>query len=146
MPEDRDQLFEKALARQLRTGAAESASACLDPETLAAYHERLLSGEEMAAAKDHLVGCASCQEILAELERTQDLAEKLDQAAAVLAPEKPPANVTQLSPRKTTAIRWAAPLGAMAAVLLLWIGVRGFRMPATALHTGTEIADNRKQQ
>src|SRR5437762_14130250 len=72
--EDRDRLFEKALARHLRTDAAAAEeSACLDAEVLAAYHERLLTSEEMSAAKDHLVSCARCQEILAQLEATQDV-------------------------------------------------------------------------
>jgi hypothetical protein len=57
--EDRDQLFEKALARHLRDEAA-GGSGCLDAETLAAYHERLLSTEVMAEAKEHLVDCARC--------------------------------------------------------------------------------------
>ena len=68
--EDRDRLFENALARHLRSDAAAAEkSACLDAEVLAAYHERLLSSEEMSAAKDHLVSCARCQEILAQLDR-----------------------------------------------------------------------------
>src|SRR6267142_2989826 len=78
MPEDRDQLFEKALARQLRADAAENTAACPDPETLAAYHERLLSAEETAAAKEHLVSCMHCQQVLAQLELTQDLVESQD--------------------------------------------------------------------
>src|SRR5437868_13596327 len=72
--EERDRMFEKALARHLRSDAAAAAeSACLDAEVLAAYHERLLSSEEMLAAKDHLVSCARCQEILAQLEAMQDV-------------------------------------------------------------------------
>ena len=63
MPDDRDQLFEKALARQLRAdGAAESL--CLDPETLAAYHERALSPEEMAGvAYFREENCIACHVI-----------------------------------------------------------------------------------
>src|SRR5580765_7421509 len=77
--EDRDRLFEKALAQQLRRDAGYDAAACLDPETLAAYHERLLSAEEMSTAKNHLVACARCQEILAQLEATQEVVDLQDQ-------------------------------------------------------------------
>src|SRR5258708_36090703 len=80
--EDRDQLFEKALARQLRAGKDALADACPDAETLAAYHERLLSVEELSAAKKHLVSCTRCQQILAQLEATQDLVESQDREKA----------------------------------------------------------------
>src|SRR5258707_6643049 len=80
--EGRDQLFEKALARQLRAGKDAQAAACPDAETLAAYHERLLSVEELSAAKKHLVSCVRCQEILAQLEATQDLVESQDRQKA----------------------------------------------------------------
>src|SRR5215467_13570793 len=164
MPEDRDQLFEKALARQLRA-AAESASACPDPETLAAYHERLLSAEEMASAKEHLISCARCQEILAELEAT-DLVESRDAvpvqaalpgAAPLRARPMPelsrpasaahalPARVTSITKRSAT-LRWAAPFGAIAAVLLLWVGTREFRRLKTQSEPANQIADNRKNE
>src|SRR2546430_13021730 len=70
--EDRDHLFEKALARQMHADAGGD-SLCLDAETLAAYHERLLSPEEMSQAKNHLVSCTRCQQILAQLEATENL-------------------------------------------------------------------------
>lgn len=164
MPEDRDHLFEKALARQLRA-AAESASACPDPETLAAYHERLLSAEEMTSAKEHLISCARCQEILAHLEAT-DLVESRDavtvQAAlAGAAPSRTvpmpeltraapaadvlPAKVTSITKRSAT-LRWAAPFGAIAAVLLLWVGTREFRQQKTQSEPASQIADNRKNE
>src|SRR5215470_17963538 len=74
MPEDRDQLFERALARHLRAeGAGESL--CLDPETLAAYHERMLSPEELSSAKSHIVSCTRCQQVLARLETAQEVNE-----------------------------------------------------------------------
>jgi len=72
MPDDRDQLFEKALARHLR-GEDAGESVCLDPETLAAYDEHMLSPEELSVVKSHIVSCARCQEILAHLESTQDV-------------------------------------------------------------------------
>ena len=74
--DDRDRFFEKALARHIQADSAESGALCLDVETLAAYHERMLSPDEMAEAKAHLITCARCQSILAELERTQDTVEE----------------------------------------------------------------------
>lgn len=85
-----DSLFEKALARQLRertaggTPAADEGSRareagdvehedCPEAEILGAYHERLLSGEEMNLWKGHIFSCARCQEILSQLEKTEDI-------------------------------------------------------------------------
>src|SRR5258708_8155465 len=166
--EDRDQLFEKALARQLRAGKDAPAAACPDAETLAAFHERLLSVKELSAAKTHLVSCTRCQEILAQLEATQDLVESLDRekaspvlrsqalpgrsegselpsaaVAPVAAAQKTPFKVTPLVAKKSATLRWAAPAGAIAAVLFLWIGMREFRTTQKASAPPTQIADNR---
>src|SRR5262249_13874990 len=64
--EDREQNFEKALSRRLRSN-------CPDPETLAAYHERALPFSELNAWKAHVAGCADCQQVLAFLESTDSL-------------------------------------------------------------------------
>jgi len=68
--DDRERNFEKALARELRADALNGLH-CPDAETLAAYHERMLSPEELVAQKSHIAGCARCQEILATLELTE---------------------------------------------------------------------------
>ena len=167
--EDRDRLFEKALARHLRSDpAAADESACLDAEVLAAYHERLLSSEQMSAAKDHLVSCARCQEILAQLEATQgvnefesreddlvaagrafpakssDVVEEADAAAPVPLPDKKAANLAEFRNKRTSRLRWAAPAGAIAAGLLLWIGLRDYRSPVPEKSEPvTQIAENR---
>jgi len=47
---------------------------CPESDTLAAYHERSLLPEEMNLWKEHIVGCARCQAILAELEATDSVA------------------------------------------------------------------------
>ena len=52
--DDREQNFDKALARHLGLSSAAQGSDCLDAETLAAYHERLLDPEEMAHRKTHV--------------------------------------------------------------------------------------------
>jgi len=167
--EDRDGLFEKALARHLRSeAAAAAASACLDAEVLAAYHERLLSREEMSAAKDHLVSCARCQEILAQLEATQDVnvlqnreddlvvagaaflgkssevVEEADAAVPVALPDKKAAPVAEFRSKRNSRLRWAAPAGAIAAGLLLWIGLRDYRSPLSKKsEPATQISENR---
>ena len=81
-PDERERNFDKALGRHLRSSAASGwsastpadsaahSAACLDPETLAAYHERSLLPEQMNSCKEHIVGCAHCQTILSQLEAT----------------------------------------------------------------------------
>jgi hypothetical protein len=171
MPEDRDQLFEKALARHLRPdGDAELL--CLDPETLAAYHERMLSPEELASAKSHIVSCARCQEILAQLEATQEVNAfgevpqdlpalmaglKASQVGGVhhevapLSNDAAPAGVRakkiiSVPPKKTFLRRWVAPAGAVAAGLLIWIGVREYRVDMRSSAPAAQVAENRQQQ
>lgn len=81
-PDDRDRNFEKALARHLRPGlpsAQPNASvkarneSCPDSETLAAYHERGLSLQELNSWKQHIASCERCQLVLAHLEATEDI-------------------------------------------------------------------------
>jgi hypothetical protein len=77
--EDRDQKFEQALARHLRAEAGAGAAAdgladgCPDAEVLAAFHERMLSSEEMSVVKEHVAACSRCQEILVHLEGTEKI-------------------------------------------------------------------------
>ena len=165
--EDRDRQFENALARQLRSDAAGD-SACLDPELLAAYHERMLSPEEMIVRKEHLASCGRCQEILARLEATEHVVAPrnveadfvvartssqphsgplLEEESSLLtAPSlarEPKNKIASFPDRKKSLLRWAAPAGAIAAGLLLWIGVREVRAPAKSAVESSEIADNR---
>jgi hypothetical protein len=171
MSEDRDPLFEKALARHLRAESA-GESLCLDPETLAAYHERMLSPEELSSAKSHIVSCARCQEILAQLETTQE-ADELQEAteavpsisvarAASATPQLrretlprswesataaiPSKNAATIPKKKYSSLRWAAPAGAIAAALLIWIGVResGTSMMMSSVPS-EQVGENRQQ-
>jgi Carboxypeptidase regulatory-like domain len=171
MSEDRDPLFEKALARHLRARSA-GESLCLDPETLAAYHERMLLPEELSSAKSHIVSCARCQEILAKLETTQEANElqeateavpsvsvaRLASAAAQLSRETLPRSLESataaipskkaatIPKKKYSSLRWAAPAGAIAAALLIWIGVResGTSMMTSSVPS-EQVAENRQQ-
>jgi hypothetical protein len=169
--EDRDRQFENAMARQLRADAAAGDSACLDPELLATYHERMLAPEEMTVAKEHVISCARCQEILAQLEATDtvqalqndqaDLVmsaassrsavrEVVEEAGNVTAPapvaDEPKSRIVDFPSRKNVLLRWAAPLGAVAAVLLLWIGSHGFRVYEKApVAAPVQTAENRSE-
>lgn len=152
-PDERDRMFDKALARQLRSAApggeaseisnasALQSSACPDPETLAAYHERSLLPEQLNSLKEHIVGCANCQTVLAQLEMTDQIslqAEEEEQvlAHAVAAPAAAVSNPASASSREARAGKsrrvllfrgarwqWLAPAGAIAAGLLVWIAL-----------------------
>jgi hypothetical protein len=215
MPGD-DALFEKALARQMRErslgkatdaqGASASGAAdadryklCPDAEILAAYHERLLSSDEMNLWKTHIFSCARCQEVLSQLEATEEIlvtdgevttgedarvptvheggvetggseAARLG-AAAVFAAQplagQPPiaqplaaktalenyspasgaSRTTTLAERRRSPLGyWIAPLGAIAAALLVWVGMHGWhRQTGSIFRGGTELrtAENR---
>src|SRR5260370_2148677 len=95
--DERDGMFDKALARHLRSAApagqaaempgafASQGGACPDPETLAAYHERSLLPEQLNSLKEHIVGCANCQTLLSHLEMTDEIPLQAAQAEQVLA-------------------------------------------------------------
>lgn len=143
--EDHDRLFEKALARQLRADADANDLACPDAETLAAYHERSLAPEEMGATKSHLVSCANCREVLAQLEGMQrtDEADMVRIDTRIDARREPEIVVAHFPAKKKILLRWAVPAGAIAAALLLWIGMRDFRVKPHAAEPATQVAENR---
>ena len=151
--DERDRRFDKALARHLRSVApsgeagglsaapAPDSGACPDPETLAAYHERSLLPEEMNSWKEHVVGCANCQTVLAHLEATDQIPLEAAEEVKVLAQgesalpasasgQSQPGSPRTLS-KKSGRVRllrgarwqWLAPAGALAAGLLVWIAV-----------------------
>jgi hypothetical protein len=103
--DDREQNFEKALARGLRSSDAVAGNDCLDAETLAAYHDRLLDPEEMAQRKAHIASCERCQEILAQLEATDvirveaDRDLMLDQVVLDIPETEPAAAVPEREPQ-----------------------------------------------
>ncbi len=172
--DERDRRFDKALSRHLRAshGAADAAlqrGSCPDTETLAAYHERSLLPEELNSWKEHIVGCAHCQVILAQLESTDQIpleaadkeealamkesvaamaAQNLEALPAAAAPSKSqPASETRLrekarSFRLSSGVRWRwlAPAGALAAGLLVWIAVHENEKPHLLALPTTQIA------
>lgn len=151
--DERDRNFDKAMARHLRStapsgdsadaaaGSAARRASCPDAETLAAYHERSLLPEEMNSSKEHIVSCAHCQELLAHLELTDDIPlsvaekeevlSKMDARHAVAEEEfatLPRPAVAREGPRaarlsRGVRWRWLAPASAVAAGLLVWIGL-----------------------
>jgi Tfp pilus assembly protein PilW len=152
--DDREQQFERALAQRLRDASPDSQ--CPDAETLAAYHERTLPLDQMALWKEHIAGCARCQETLALVERSEDvqtefvhaeewkdegvlagkfeaLASAAPMAAAPLRMAATPAATPAVEPgtlpvvRRRPPWRWIVPLGTLAACVIVWIGVREIR-------------------
>jgi len=136
----------------LSEATASRSAACADPETLAAYHERSLLPEEMNSWKEHIVGCANCQTVLAQLEATDEIplqafekeeavvkelepmmaARNLEAFAKAAASSQDRRRVAETAPRKKSRrallIRgarwqWLVPAGALAASLLVWIAM-----------------------
>jgi len=161
--DDRDRKFERALAQHLRGGSAQAN--CPDAETLAAYHERNLSLEEMSRWKQHISACEACQESLALVEATEnELAEDWEErgipvleaasvpgaqagsipnrSAKADAASAPPAAATPvaINRRRPALLRWAIPLGAAAAGVLVFIGIYEQRAPKVARYSDTVIA------
>ena len=170
--DERDRRFDKALSRHLRSvapsgEAAKSAGdaafergSCLDLETLAAYHERSLLAEEMNSCKEHIVGCAQCQSILAHLEASdaiplhaqlQEVTPALQETMSAASGKRPSAAHPQTliktrASRLSTGVRWKwlAPAGAIAAGLLVWIALHE-NQPLT-LHNTNEVKVAARQE
>ncbi len=148
--DERERNFDQALGRHLRStaatdkvasspaGSASQRGSCPDTETLAAYHERSLLSAEMNSWKEHIVGCAHCQTILAQLEATDQIALQPSAQGEVFAVkesepvmtarnlEPVPAAAAPKKSRRLLLMRgarwqWLAPAGAIAAGLLVWI-------------------------
>src|SRR6266446_3104083 len=172
-PEDRDRSFDKAIARHLRSAEASSDSAkqaaagtpslrnaCPDAETLAAYHERALLPGELNSWKEHIVGCAHCQQLLAHLELTDDIplhaaveeevfatadAQHALYAQKIETLPKRAAREGQRASRRTHVggWRWMAPAGAIAAGLLVWIALHEQEPP---LRSSNEVKIAKNQE
>ncbi len=166
--DDRDRQLEKALERHLRNSSQDSS--CPDTETLAAYHERTLSLEEMARRKQHIAACSSCQETLALVEEsnvlqgdeeenpkmmeiaggrflaaaTADRSQSLQMEAALREVASVPNTVAMKQTSKhSAALRWVVPVGALAAALLVWVAVRESHQTSVAPIGPIQVAENR---
>jgi hypothetical protein len=100
---DRDQTIDRLLAGRAARTPDDVTAACLDADTLAAWADDALDAGALAAAEAHAAGCARCQAMLAAMARTEPLVPA--QAAA---------------PWWKPAFRWAVPLTAAAAAVLVW--------------------------
>lgn len=183
--DDHERKFEQALARHLRDGVAretdanapdpgpaeaEALIACPDTTMLAAFHERMLSNEEMNVAKEHIAVCSRCQEILALLEATDEIAVNAEEESVLEMGEPVLAGSARYDeglahmPRATVAAqpagvlkasqdisrargarmwRWVAPAGAIAAGLLIWVVTHEFK-PQTLTPVGKiQVAQER---
>jgi hypothetical protein len=170
--DDRDRQLDRALARRLSDSRD---AACPDAEILAAYHERTLSLEEMAEWKEHIASCSRCQEALALVEESEKaLAEdgkelevedylgaaepsRLPEAQAALPRDSrnlwlgratPQAAGGRMPVKRGPRLnwRWVAPVGALAAAVIVWIGVRDIEVANKAAKQSVEIAANRTEQ
>jgi hypothetical protein len=172
--DDRDQQFDRALARHLRSASPDAA--CPDAGILAAYHERSLSLEEMAHWKTHMASCSRCQETLALLEQTESVAandwEKGEVPAALqasrslsagkdIAEEKPTAEMRAASAapapveirsasrgaaRTRRRVPWGivVPSGVLAAGLLVWVVVHEGARFSMQEKARVQVAENRE--
>lgn len=165
--DDRDRFFEKALARHLRYIApaggdsdSPASMACPDSEILAAYHDGSLGADELSLWKRHVVSCETCQLILEHLAAPLDVAtgqqstEQVPAAQAASAGPRqlqstapsqtaPSVPVTEIRPRKMY-LRWLAPAGAIAAVLLVMLVVERSRSVISGTSERVETASNRQ--
>jgi len=168
--DDRDRQLERALARHLSNASPDRA--CQDAELLAAYHERSLSPEEMAQSKEHIAGCSRCQEALAWIEESQSvLAEKSageevevqdEEMVATAITTEAAALGSRGEIRRTAAVagespvstppksvrhlpwRWVVPVGALAAAVIVWIGVREVQIENKVAKQNIQVAESRE--
>jgi len=165
--DDRDRSFEKALARHLRYiapagGDSDSSVSmpCPDPQILAAYHDESLDADELALWKRHVVSCENCQLMLEHLAAPLDIAAgqqsaeevsaahagsasrlQLQTTAPVRTAPSPP--IAEIRPRKMY-LRWLAPAGAIAAVLLAMLVVERSHPILRSPSEQIETASNRQ--
>jgi len=148
--EDRDAKFEKALAGHLRD--ATQREACPDAELLAAYHERTMTLGELNSWKQHISGCARCQEVLAQLEATEEIPLDLVERQRTHEPQRAAAGAQAIDAKKDSGprraaqprfyLRWVVPAGAIAAGLLLWVAAHERKIPENSVIPPVQVAEN----
>jgi photosystem II stability/assembly factor-like uncharacterized protein len=145
---------------------------CPDTGTLAAFHEGLLLSKEMNATTEHIAGCSRCQQILLHLEATDEIplaveaenelkmrepvlsagtldvdygakqAPGVTNARQLKPPPKAPQDISR--GRGFKALRWAAPAGAIAAGLLIWIVARDGKIQAPGRFDKVQVAQEQR--
>ena len=112
---ERDPAFGRLIARGLEGETDVSGRACPDADLLAAWFDRSLSKSEAERIETHAAGCGSCQQILADLARSEP---EVIRAAPVPAPRRP----------WHWHWRWLVPV-TTAAIVIVAIGSRTLRAP-----------------
>jgi hypothetical protein len=130
----------------------------------------MLSSDEMDAIKTHVAACSRCQEILAQLEATDEVVTETEQesiiagrasvlstgalyrdyvsgqpstAWPVAAPASKPKVHTDISSARGRKVwRWAAPAGAIAAGLLIWVVARDQKFSISAPVQNIQVAQD----
>lgn len=128
-----ERLQEVALARRFGEALdrlSPSGGKCLEPERIAAYHERSLEAEESTECERHFAACPRCRRILAVLTAADDvpLGEREVAHLGKLAANRETSGLPEASPARTRWFvdwrRWLAPALAVAAVVTVWIVMR----------------------
>jgi hypothetical protein len=108
--------------------------ACPDAEVLAAYAEQTLGHDESAQWEGHFATCARCRQVLRVLVASADtpLAEKeVAQPGERVVAARAPVEITRRSAESARPglrdwrVHWIAPAIGVAAVLVVWIAMRG---------------------
>ncbi len=110
---ERDRAVETLLRSR---GLHAAGDACLEPETLAAWVDGGLSGDQAAKAESHVADCARCQAFLATLVKT-----------AALVPASEPWW------RRRWGVGILVPLAAGAAAIALWVASPAYQPPSTSM-------------
>ena len=120
---DRDRTVEHLLRQSMKARAGSAPRGpCLEAETLAAWADEALAGEELAAAEAHASDCTRCQAMLAAIARTtasagaHDVREDGARAFQASGP-------AQGWRRSGWRLGWLVPLTPAAAALVFWIAV-----------------------
>jgi len=171
-PDDRDRTFEKALARHLRSAASSGTDGnvpdgtpversidplvelCPDAEILAAYHDGSLSSEERNLWKQHVVGCDSCQIVLAHLATPLEIPVNLETSENLSVLKQPvaagraasPARAARPSPLHSLRWLWLIPVGAIAAGLIALVSIKTPKPLPAAPSKAVEVAENTQPQ
>jgi len=113
---NRDPAFDRLIARGLERETDASGTACPDADLLAAWFDRSLSALESERIEAHASSCACCQQVLADLARSEP---EVTRAAPTPAPARP----------WHWHWRWLVPLATAAVVIV--VGTRTLRAPGT---------------
>jgi hypothetical protein len=121
---ERDPAFDRLIARGLEGETDVSGRACPDADLLAAWFDRSLSSSEAERIEVHASGCAMCQQILADLARSEPAVVR---AAPVPEPGRP----------WHWHWRWLVPVVTVLVVVVV-VGNRTLRAPAPPTMTASQ--------